>query len=106
MSTLSMVMLGAGALALALGAAIPGRDTPTAPKRAVKRRIYWTGTFVGVSLLFLGGLPDVQSAIAFAAAAVILMTGMAYFRTPNLKIGGQIYSAYEPHREPDPPPGV
>ncbi len=106
MSTLSLVLLGAGALALVLGAAIPGRATATSPKRAVKRRIYWSGTVVGVVLLFLGGLPDVQSAIAFAAAAVILMTGSAYFRTPHIKIGGQIYSAYEPHRAPDPPPGV
>ncbi|PRC48070.1 hypothetical protein C6A85_81705, partial [Mycobacterium sp. ITM-2017-0098] len=96
MSTLSMVLLAAGALALVLGAAVPGRATATAPKRAVKRRIYWTGTVVGVILVFLGGLPDVQSAVAFAAAAVILMVGSAYFRTPHLKIGGQIYSAYEP----------
>ena len=104
MSTLSVVLLCAGALALALGAAIPGRATPTLPKRAVKRRIYWSGTVVGVILLFLGGLPDLQSAVAFVAAAVILMTGWAYFRTPYLKIGGQIYAAYEPHRAPDPPP--
>jgi hypothetical protein len=33
------------------------------------------------------------------------MTGWAYFRTPHLKIGGQIYAAYEPNRAPDPPPG-
>ncbi|MBB2989392.1 hypothetical protein FHR72_000855 [Mycolicibacterium iranicum] len=106
MSTLSYVLLGAGALALALGAAIPGRDTATMPRRAVKRRIYWSGTVVGVVLLFLAGLPDVQSAVAFAAAAIILMTGSAYFRTPHIKIGGKVYSAYEPHRVPDPPPGV
>lgn len=74
--------------------------------RAVKRRIYWAGTAVGVVLLFLGGLPDVQSAIAFAAAAMILMTGWAYSRTPHIKVGGKIYSAYEPNREPDPPAGV
>lgn len=106
MSTLSLVLLAAGALALTLGAAVPGRATATASTRAVKRRIYWTGTVVGVILLFLGGLPDLQSAVAFVAAAVILMTGWAYFRTPHIKIGGQIYAAYEPHRAPDPPPGV
>ncbi|MDY6996362.1 MAG: hypothetical protein SW019_07190 [Actinomycetota bacterium] len=106
MSTLSTVLLAAGALALLAGAAIPGWDTEALPKRAVKRRVYWTGTGVGVVLLVLGGLPDVQSAVAFAASALILMVGFAYFRTPNIKIGGQIRSAYEPHREPDPPPGV
>lgn len=106
MSTVSLVLLAAGALALVLGAAVPGRATATMPKRAVKRRIYWTGTVVGVILVFLGGLPDLQSAVAFAAAAAILMTGSAYFRTPYLKIGGKIYAAYEPNRAPDPPPGV
>jgi hypothetical protein len=106
MTTVSWVLLGAGALALVLGAAIPGRAGATLSKRAAKRRIYWTGTVVGVILLFASGLPDVQSAVATAAAAVVLMVGSAYFRTPHLKIGGQIYSAYEPHRAPDPPPGV
>lgn len=101
MTTLSWVLLGAGALALGLGAALPGWDTATLPKRAVKRRIYWAGTAVGIVLVFLSGLPDVQSAVAFAAAAAILMVGSAYFRTPHIKIGGTIYSAYEPHRRPD-----
>ncbi|MDN4517542.1 hypothetical protein [Mycolicibacterium austroafricanum] len=99
-------LLGAGALALVLGAVLPGWETPARPARAVKRRIYWAGTAVGVVLLFLGGLPDVQSAVAFAVAAVILMTGWAYSRTPHIKIGGKIYAAYEPNREPDPPAGV
>ncbi|ABM11622.1 MULTISPECIES: hypothetical protein [Mycolicibacterium] len=103
---MSWWLLGAGALALVLGAVVPGWDTPARPARAVKRRIYWAGTAVGVVLLFLGGLPDVQSAIAFAAAAMILMTGWAYSRTPHIKVGGKIYSAYEPNREPDPPAGV
>ncbi len=106
MTTLSWLLLGAGALALVLGAAIPGWDTPTLPKRAVKRRIYWAGTATGVVLLFLSGLPDLQSSVASAAAAMILMTGTAYFRTPHIKIGGTIYSAYAPCREPDPPSGV
>ncbi len=106
MSTWSYALLGAGALALVLGAALPGWDTPTLPKRAVKRRIYWAGTAAGVALVFLGGLPDLQSSVAFVVAALILMVGSAYFRTPNIKIGGTIYSAYEPHRQPDPPPAV
>lgn len=104
MSTVSWALLAAGALALLLGAAVPGWDTATRPARATKRRIYWTGTGVGMALLFLGGLPDLQSSVAFAAAAAILMTGWAYFRTPNIKTGGHIHSAYEPHRRPDPPP--
>ncbi|KWX57897.1 hypothetical protein [Mycobacterium sp. NAZ190054] len=105
MTTVSWVLLGAGALGLLLAAVVPGWDTATLPARAVKRRIYWAGTAAGVLLLFLGGLPDVQSSLAFAAAAVILMTGWAYFRTPHIKVGGRIRSAYEPHREPDPPAG-
>ncbi|MDZ4268504.1 MAG: hypothetical protein U1D00_22900 [Mycobacterium sp.] len=105
MTTTSVVLLAAGTAALLLAAAVPGRDTARLPKRAVKRRIYWTGTAVGALLLFLGGLPDLQSSIAFVLAAAILMIGSAYFRTPYLKIGGRIRSAYAPHREPDPPPG-
>ena len=54
-------------------------------------------------LLFLGALPDLQSAVAFVAAAAILMTGWAYFRTPNIKLGGRIRSADAAQREPDPP---
>ncbi|MDA2891691.1 hypothetical protein PDG61_12270 [Mycolicibacterium sp. BiH015] len=106
MSTWSYVLLGAGAVALVLAAAVPSWDTPTLPKRAVKRRVYWVGTAAGVVLVFLGGLPDLQSSVAFVVAALILMVGSAYFRTPNIKIGGTIYSAYEPHRQPDPPPAV
>ncbi|MCV7151409.1 hypothetical protein [Mycolicibacterium pyrenivorans] len=106
MTTVSSVLLGTGALALLLAAAVPGWDTARLPKRAVKRRVYWAGTVVGAVLLFLGGLPDVQSSVAFVAAAAILMIGWAYFRTPNIKLGGHIRSAYAPHREPDPPPGA
>lgn len=105
MTTTSEMLLIAGAAALVLGAALPGWDTARAPKRAVKRRIYWTGAASGAALLFAGGLPDLQSSLAFAVAALILMTGFAYFRTPHLKIGGRIYSADERYREPDPPPG-
>jgi hypothetical protein len=35
---------------------------------------------------------------------VVLMGGWAYFRTPNIKVNGQIWAAYPPNREPDPPP--
>ena len=105
MTTVSVLLLAAGALSLILAVAVPGRDTALLPKRAVKRRIYWTGSAVGAVLLFLGGLPDVQSSIAFVMAAAILMIGSAYFRTPYIKIGGRIRSAYAPHREPDPPRG-
>lgn len=103
---MSEVLLIAGAAALVLAFVVPGKGTAQLPKRAVKRRIYWTGSAVGGVLLFLGGLPDIQSSLAFVAATVILMTGWAYFRTPHLKIGGQIRSAYAPYREPDPPPGM
>ncbi len=103
MTTLSQLLLGAGAVALVLAAAVPGWETAHSSRRAVKRRIYWAGAAVGAVLLFLGGLPDVQSSVAFMLAATILMTGWAYFRTPNIKIGGQIRSADAAHRKPDPP---
>ena len=104
--TISELLLVAGAAFLVAGIVIPGWDTARLPRRAVKRRLYWTATGTGVILLVLGGLPDLRSAIALAAAALILMTGWAYFRTPNIKIGGRIRSADPPMREPDPPAGM
>lgn len=105
MDQTSNLLLLAGAAALLLAAVVPGRATGRLPARAVKRRIYWTGSAIGAALLFAGGLPDVQSAVAFLAAATILMTGWAYFRTPHIKLGGRIHSAQPAHRQPDPPAG-
>ncbi|MGE2832914.1 hypothetical protein [Mycobacterium sp. SMC-4] len=105
MNQISNVLLIAGAVALALAAIVPGRATERLPAIEVKRRIYWSGSALGAALLFAGGLPDVQSAVAFLAAATILMTGWAYFRTPYIKIGGRVYSAHPAHRETDPPTG-
>jgi hypothetical protein len=36
--------------------------------------------------------------------ALVLMGGWAYFRTPNIKLGGRILTADPRNREPDPPP--
>ena len=69
---------------------VPGWDAATKPKRAVKRYVYWTATAIAIPVLFAAGLPDLQSAIAFTAMACVLMGGWAYFRTPNLKLGGRI----------------
>ena len=103
MTTTSTVLLSAGAVILLAAIVVPGWDTATLPKRVVKRRLYWAGAGFGALLLFLGGLPDLQSAVAFLAAAAIMMTGWAYFRTPNIKLGGRIHSADATQREPDPP---
>ena len=69
MTTTSTVLLSAGALVLLLAIVVPGWDTATLSRRSVKRRLYWTGTGVGMVLLLLGALPDLQSAVAFVAAA-------------------------------------
>jgi preprotein translocase subunit SecY len=103
MSTLSLSLFYAAVAILLAGILLPGWDTARAPKRAVKRRIYWTAAVAGAIVAFLAGLPDLQSSIAFVATAAILMVGLAYFRTPNIKIGGRIWAAYPPNREPDPP---
>jgi hypothetical protein len=103
MSTLSLSLFYAAVAILLAGILLPGWDTARAPKRAVKRRIYWTATIVGAIVAFIAGLPDLQSSIAFVAMCFVLMVGLAYFRTPNIKIGGRIWAAYPPNREPDPP---
>jgi len=103
-STLSTSLFVAGLVVLLAGIVVPGWDTATTPKRAMKRRIYWTATAVSIPILIVAGWPDLQRSIAFVAMACVLMIGWAYSRTPNLKIGDRIYAAYEPNREPDPPP--
>jgi hypothetical protein len=102
-STLSLSLFFGGVAILLVGMLLPGWDTATMPKRAVKRRIYWAAAIIAIPVLFAAGLPDLQSSIAFTAMACILMGGWAYFRTPNIKVGGRILAAYPPHREPDPP---
>jgi hypothetical protein len=103
-STLSITLFFGGLAILLVGILLPGWDTATLPKRAMKRRIYWTATAVAIAVLFAAGWPHVQDSIAFVAMACVLMGGWAYFRTPNLKLGDRIWAAYPPHREPDPPP--
>ena len=104
MSTLSLTLFYVGFAILLVGIALPGWDTARSPKRAVKRRIYWTALVIAIPVLFVAGLPDLQSSVAFVAMAIVLMGGWAYFRTPNIKLNGRIMAAYPPNREPDPPP--
>src|SRR5271169_3939106 len=92
-----------GLAILLVGLLLPGWNTATASKRVTKRRIYWTATVVAIPVLFAAGWPDPQSSLAFVAMAVVLMGGWAYVRTPNIKLGGQIYSADPRNREPDLP---
>jgi hypothetical protein len=89
MSTWSEITAFAAFAILLLGILAPGWDTARATKRVVKRRIYWTATIVAIIVLLLAGLPDLQNSIALAAAALVLAVGWAYFRTPNIKIGGR-----------------
>jgi uncharacterized membrane protein len=106
MSTLSLTLFYVGLAILLVGLLLPGWNTARASKRATKRRIYWTATAVAVPVLFVAGLPDLQSSIAFVAMALILMGGWAYVRTPNIKLGGRIYSIDPRNCEPDPPAPV
>jgi hypothetical protein len=103
MSTWSEITVIAAFAILLLGILAPGWDTARATKRVVKRRIYWTAAIVAIIVLLLAGLPDLQNSIALASAALVLAVGWAYFRTPNIKIGGRIWAAYPPNRQPDPP---
>jgi hypothetical protein len=103
-STPSLYLFLGGLAILLVGILLPGWDTARTPKRAMKRRVYWTATVVAIVVLFIAGLPDLQSSISFVAMAFVLMGGWAYFRTPNIKLGGRIRTADPTHREPDPPP--
>ncbi|MEW5809495.1 MAG: hypothetical protein AB1925_08570 [Actinomycetota bacterium] len=99
--TTSEVLLIAGAALILAGMAVPGWDTARMNRRAVKRRIYWAGTGAGIVVLFASGLPDLQSSLAVAAAGTVMTLGWAYFRTPNIVIGGRIRSADPAMRDLD-----
>jgi threonine/homoserine/homoserine lactone efflux protein len=101
MSTPSLHLFLGGLAILLVGILLPGWDTAATAKRAMKRRIYWVATIIAIAVLFVAGLPDLRSSLAFVAMACVLMGGWAYFRTPNIKIGGRIRSADPYHREPD-----
>lgn len=98
----SEILLIVGAALVLAGIAAPGWDTARLDRRAVKRRIYWAGTGAGIVVLFLSGLPDLQSALALAAAGSVLTLGWAYFRTPNIVIGGRVRSADPAMRDSGP----
>lgn len=100
--SLSLYLFYGGVAILVVGLLLPGWNTASIPKRAVKRRIYWTATAVAIIVLFAAGWPDTQSSLAFVAMAVVLMGGWAYTRTPNIKIGDRIWAVDPTNREPDP----
>ncbi|KAA0101960.1 hypothetical protein CIW49_00965 [Mycolicibacterium sp. P1-18] len=103
MSTTSTSLFYGGVAILLVGLLLPGWETASLPKRAVKRRIYWGATVVALPVLFAAGWPDVQSSLAFTAMACVLMGGWAYFRTPNIKLNGRILTADPSLRDVDPP---
>jgi hypothetical protein len=103
-STFSLGLFYGGVALLAAGLVVPGWNTARVSKRAMKRRIYWAATAVAVVVLFIAGLPDLQSSFAFVSMALVLMGGWAYVRTPNVKLGGRIYAMDPRNREPDPAP--
>ncbi|MET4431055.1 hypothetical protein [Mycolicibacterium sp. 624] len=55
MSTTSLILFYVGIGLLVAGIVVPGWDTNRLPKRAVKRRIYWTATAVAIPVLFIAG---------------------------------------------------
>jgi uncharacterized alpha/beta hydrolase family protein len=101
-SNLALTLFFVGLVILLVGLLLPGWNTAGSSKRATKRRIYWTATAIAIPVLFVAGWPDLQSSLAFVAMAVVLMGGWAYCRTPNIKLGGRIYSLDPDQRAPDP----
>ena len=59
----SCMYLMAAKSAASADVVVPGWDTATLSRRSVKRRLYWTGTGVGMVLLFLGALPDLPAVV-------------------------------------------
>ena len=104
MSNPSLYLFCGGLAILLVGLLVPGWNTATLPRRAMKRRVYWGATALAIPVLFAAGWPDPQSSLAFVAMAVVLMVGWAYTRTPNIKIGGRVLTLDPANRGPDPAP--
>lgn len=70
----------------------------------LERRAYWATWLAGVGLMTIV-VTQRSWCVALVAYAIAAGAGvlLAYFRTPYLKIGGQIYSFSIARTQPDPP---
>jgi hypothetical protein len=72
-------------------------------QRRKARYFYWGTSALGIVLFGFGTGQLWPNAVITTLIFTTLVLGTAYFTTPYLKIGDQIYASTPENREPDPP---
>jgi hypothetical protein len=72
-------------------------------ERRKARYFYWGTSVLGIVFFGFGTGQLWPNAVITTLILTTLVVGSAYFTTPYLKIGDQIYASDAENREPDPP---
>ncbi|MCV7230240.1 hypothetical protein [Mycolicibacterium komossense] len=88
------------------GSMFPLWRSATLSPDSIERRVYWTGSAIGVALLFASQLPDWESATILAVAIGVSLVVVALKWTNHVKLGGRIYSVFSNNRGPERPPAL
>jgi hypothetical protein len=72
-------------------------------ERRKARYFYWGTSALGIIFFGFGTGRLWPNAVITTLIFTALVVGSAYFTTPYLKIGDQIYASSPENREPDPP---
>ncbi|MDT5256445.1 MAG: hypothetical protein QOD10_1525 [Mycobacterium sp.] len=72
-------------------------------ERRKARYFYWGTSALGIIFFGFGTGKLWPNAVITTLIFTALVVGSAYFTTPYLKIGDQIYASSPENREPDPP---
>ncbi len=72
-------------------------------ERRKARYFYWGTSALGIVFFGFGTGKLWPNAVITTLIFTALVVGSAYFTTPYLKIGDQIYASSPENREPDPP---
>ena len=72
-------------------------------ERRKARYFYWGTSALGIIFFGFGTGQLWPNAVITTLIFTALVVGSAYFTTPYLKIGDQIYASSPENREPDPP---
>ena len=89
-----------------VGGMFPLWKSATLSPASIQRRVYWTGCFIGVALMFLSQVPQFRIAILIGLAMTFGVVAIAFGNTSHIKVGGKIFAAYRTLRKPDPPPAL
>lgn len=73
---------------------------------SIERRTFWTGTVVGLVLLFIACVPNWTMAFSLVGGLGFMLVFIAFFKSSHIKIKGRIYAADAHNREPDRPPAL